>query len=61
MSGLYSFKLDELEKYLNKIFELQANLKARDSKIALLEFELAIEKLLLEELKSARFQASGVN
>ncbi len=25
MSGLYSFKLDELEKYLNKIFELQVN------------------------------------
>lgn len=61
MSSLYNFKLDELEKYLNKIFELQANLKARDSKIALLEFELAIEKLLLEELKSARFQAIGVN
>jgi hypothetical protein len=60
MSSSYSFRVDEVEKYLNKIFELSANLKEKDSKISLLEFELAIEKQLLAAFKKHHLPALPV-
>lgn len=52
MSSSYNFTITEMEKYINNFFELSANLREKDAKISLLEFELAIEKQLLAAFKN---------
>lgn len=57
MSSSYSVNLDQMEKYLKEIFTLQDNLMEKNSRIALLEFELALEKQLLAAIKKYYLQS----
>ena len=57
MSSSYSVNLDQMEKYLKEIFTLQDNLTLKDSRIALLEFELALEKQMMAAFKKYYLQS----
>lgn len=46
-----SLTLDELDKYLKQIFDLQTKLIDKDFRIAMLQLELSMEKQKLEVLK----------
>lgn len=47
MKSALSLNVDEVQNYLNTIFDLQSQVLHKDLKIALLEFEVALEKSLL--------------
>lgn len=46
-----NLRIEEVENYLNRIFDLQSKLIDKDFKIALLEFELKIERQSHEFVK----------
>ncbi len=51
MTNIYKLNIEQAEKYLQTIFELQDTIRVKDSKIQMLEFELALEKQLLASFK----------
>lgn len=51
MNASYDLNISEVENYLNRIFDLQSKVRDKDFKIAMLEFELALEKNLLSAFK----------
>lgn len=53
MQNIDKFNIIEVENYLNEIFNLQKKIVDKDFKITLLEFELALEKQLLQSFKNS--------
>ena len=51
MNDSHTLSIAEVENYVNTIFELQDKIRHKDLKIVLLEFEVAIQKNLLEAFK----------
>lgn len=53
--------IDQIKEYLNEIFDLQNKMIDKDMKIIKLEFELAMEKSLVETYKKHYLLSSSVN
>ena len=51
MQYVDNVNINEVENYLNTIFDLQKKVVDKDFKITMLEFELALEKQLLNSFK----------
>ena len=51
MNASYSLTIVEIENYLQRIFDLESKLLDKDFKIAMLEFELKLEKNLIQCFK----------
>ena len=49
---LNNFNVEEFKNYINIIFKLQGESLDKDFRIAKLEFELAMERKMLEDLKN---------
>ncbi len=56
MLNAHNIKIDEVENYLNRIFSLECKVATKDLRITLLEFELALEKQLLDAFKKFYLQ-----
>lgn len=61
MRRTYDLKIEEVENYLNTIFELRGRIIDKDFKIAMLEFELALEKQLMTAFKKYYLPQLSVN
>lgn len=48
---MHNLKINEVENYLNRILDLKLELIDKDFRISMLEFELTLEKQLLESIK----------
>ena len=59
MNASYSLTIVEIENYLQRIFDLESKLLDKDFKIAMLEFELKLEKNLIECFKKHLLQPTS--
>lgn len=51
MNASYGLKIEDMENYLNTIFDLQSKLMDKDFKIGMLQFELDMEKQMVAFIK----------
>jgi len=51
MKYSYNLSIEDIENYLNTIFDLQSKLMDKEFKISMLEFELQLERSLLTSMK----------
>ena len=58
MRSVHNLMLEEIDNYLNIIFNLRNQIHDQDFKIFMLEFELKLEKELLCQIKTNFFNLS---
>lgn len=56
MRSVHNLKIEEIENYLNIIFNLREEIGQKDFKITMLEFELRMERQLLNSFKDNYFK-----
>lgn len=55
----YSLNIKEIDDYLHRIFDLQSDLRDKDQRIEMLEFELSLERGVTKYLSNEMFTGGG--
>ncbi len=53
------YSIDEVQGYVNQIFDMQLKLQRKDNRIAALEFELATQKEIIKNLQHTYLHISS--